>query len=239
VQVDLSQQSATSGYGFGGNAEGDKYYGIENIKGSNIDISGPGDELIGDEQANQLFGLAGDDTLYGGLGSDLLDGGLGLDTASFVNENSGVYVNLDLGKATQGHYTTEFIAFKYPSPITSHLYDVTIIDTKESIEFPVPLYVGLASLPKKDLEDIVKGKILESDRILELFRSSGFPFDGDRYKISTNKESGLNERKIAQALDLNDIKFGSYSSYIDYQQVSDADLISGLISEKNADLMPN
>ena len=73
----------------------DRVYGFKNIIGSNA-----GDYLYGNEHANSIQGMSGDDTLVGGLGNDALDGGLGSDTASWVymqapsSVNYGVMVNL-------------------------------------------------------------------------------------------------------------------------------------------------
>ena len=72
-----------SGQTFGGDAEGDRIYGTENVEGSNFD-----DQISGDNGDNKLIGLAGDDrlegkvgndSLYGGKGNDFLDGGEGND----------------------------------------------------------------------------------------------------------------------------------------------------------------
>jgi Ca2+-binding RTX toxin-like protein len=101
VRVDLG-----TGLGIGGEAQGDRLSGIENIRGTDF-----GDALTGSEVANQLqghggndvldgvggadalFGDGGDDTLRGGDGNDvlyldngddLLDGGAGRDTLVFL-----------------------------------------------------------------------------------------------------------------------------------------------------------
>ena len=60
--------------GYGGDAEGDRLYEIENLEGSRF-----GDALIGSAYDNVLSGLAGNDTLYGEAGNDTLDGGNGDD----------------------------------------------------------------------------------------------------------------------------------------------------------------
>ncbi|RVU16135.1 beta strand repeat-containing protein [Methylobacterium oryzihabitans] len=92
VAVDLG-----TGQGTGGDAEGDRYIGIENAAGSAFD-----DTLIGDGSANTLSGGAGNDTLKGSGGADSLDGGAGIDTASYRLASEGVKANLATGKGTAG-----------------------------------------------------------------------------------------------------------------------------------------
>lgn len=62
------------GEGEGGEAKGDRLYGVENLIGS-----AHADTLIGDAGANWLEGGAGNDTLYGVDGDDVLVGGRGND----------------------------------------------------------------------------------------------------------------------------------------------------------------
>jgi Ca2+-binding RTX toxin-like protein len=93
--------------GWGGDAEGDTYYGIENIVGSSHM-----DSLYGDDGSNDLVGLGshdrlhgyggndrllggeGDDRLSGGAGADVLDGGDGNDWIEYLGSLSGVTINL-------------------------------------------------------------------------------------------------------------------------------------------------
>jgi serralysin len=58
-----------------GEAAGDTFYFVEQLKGSNN-----GDTLSGDDTANALIGLSGNDTLDGRGGNDVLTGGAGADT---------------------------------------------------------------------------------------------------------------------------------------------------------------
>ncbi len=70
IQVDLLKGTATSLSGNAASIGQDQLSGIENIVGGQYD-----DILIGDTQANRLFG---------GSGSDQLDGGAGVDTAAYL-----------------------------------------------------------------------------------------------------------------------------------------------------------
>jgi len=77
VAIDLKAGTAS-----GGDAQGDVIRGfngvstIENVVGSDA----YGDQLTGDDRANRLFGLGGNDTLSGLTGDDVLVGGAGDDT---------------------------------------------------------------------------------------------------------------------------------------------------------------
>jgi serralysin len=67
--------------------------------------------IIGNDQANSLFGTAeadwirgfgGNDRIKGGGGADFIDGGAGIDTASYITAASGVSVNLQSGTGYAG-----------------------------------------------------------------------------------------------------------------------------------------
>jgi Ca2+-binding RTX toxin-like protein len=66
VTVDLMTRVGT-----GGDADGDAYRSIEDVLGSAF-----GDQITGDENANDLSGLDGVDTIRGGGGADQIVGGL-------------------------------------------------------------------------------------------------------------------------------------------------------------------
>ena len=79
ITVDL-----TTGMGFGGNAENDRFDSIEHVVGSlasdTLIGSAGSDTLDGFDSDDILLGNAGADTLIGGAGNDSLSGGLGIDS---------------------------------------------------------------------------------------------------------------------------------------------------------------
>ena len=112
--VDYSASSAgvsvnlAIGVASGGDAAGDTLVGFNNITGSNLN-----DTLVGNANANQLYGGdgndsldggagndllyggAGNDTLKGGAGADRLEGGAGIDLADYSGSSSGVNVTVN------------------------------------------------------------------------------------------------------------------------------------------------
>src|SRR5262245_48650082 len=100
----------TTGRGFGGSAEGDTLFSIENLCGSSFN-----DTLTGNDGANELSGVngndilkgaggadrldggSGDDRLKGGGGADVLIGGDGNDTADYSDSPTGVIVSMLAG----------------------------------------------------------------------------------------------------------------------------------------------
>ena len=110
----------------GGDAEGDRFVGMEIIEYVSADNethqeeipdvehligSGHDDVLAGSRGANWLFGLAGndaldgregDDWLEGGAGADLLRGGAGIDVVSYRASGTGVTVRLHSGALSGG-----------------------------------------------------------------------------------------------------------------------------------------
>ena len=80
--------SLQTGFGSGGDAQGDTLSGIENI--------------IGSAFADVLTGDAGPNTLVGGAGADALNGGAGTDTADYSSSAAGVTVSLETGSGSGG-----------------------------------------------------------------------------------------------------------------------------------------
>ena len=99
--------SLKTGHGYGGTAEGDRLYMIQNLGGSWWSDVLWGDDginvLDGDRGADTLKGGGGGDHLYGGYGNDWLEGGEGgdwhyggdgLDTVGYSDSTIGVWVSL-------------------------------------------------------------------------------------------------------------------------------------------------
>ena len=113
-----------TGQGFGGTAEGDQLYSIENLNGSShadwligndetniliglgqddtLEGRGGDDELYGDQGDDSLKGGGGHDVLNGGPGADMLDGGPGIDTADYSDSAAGVHILLSRGAGFGG-----------------------------------------------------------------------------------------------------------------------------------------
>ena len=87
--------------GTGGDADGDTYFGIEAVYGSDF-----ADTITGNTSSNELRGFDGDDTLdggsgndrlFGGNGADTFIGGAGIDIAMFTVASAGVMLDLATG----------------------------------------------------------------------------------------------------------------------------------------------
>ena len=92
----MTRQSGDS-TGAGGEAEGEVLIGIENINGSFF-----ADVLTGNDVANVLIAIGGDDEPDGGAGNDELFGGDGFDAAAYVFATAGVTVDLGNRETTPG-----------------------------------------------------------------------------------------------------------------------------------------
>jgi Ca2+-binding RTX toxin-like protein len=105
--------SLLDGGGTQGDAYGDTFVQIENLRGSAfsdvltgdgsanvLDGSGGDDTLIGSGGDDTLLGGSGNDVLRGGLGADILNGGFGRDVVSYSDSGGAVSINLDTGTKT-------------------------------------------------------------------------------------------------------------------------------------------
>ena len=108
VRVDLAV-----GRGFGGDAEGDRLTGIENVWGSarNDELTGnaAANRLIGGDGNDVIQGGGGNDVIIGGAGQDTLDGGSGIDTLDYASAAVPVTVNLATGFVLEGAFQTDAI----------------------------------------------------------------------------------------------------------------------------------
>ncbi len=110
VTVNLATGEAS-----GGHADGDRFNGIEHIRGSAYaDVltaidddpdteAREGSAINGDKGNDTLRGGTGNDYLHGGEGADVVSGGEGIDTVQYSLSNAGVMVNLETGTAAGGH----------------------------------------------------------------------------------------------------------------------------------------
>ncbi|WP_431285578.1 cellulase family glycosylhydrolase [Humitalea sp. 24SJ18S-53] len=109
-----SYETATSGVtasllspsGNTGDAAGDVYIGIENLRGSAY-----GDFLYGGAGFNRLEGGNGDDTLAGGAGGDQANGGAGIDTLSYETAAAGLVASLATNASNTGDAAGDVFSF--------------------------------------------------------------------------------------------------------------------------------
>jgi Ca2+-binding RTX toxin-like protein len=97
VHVSLSPFHLLGSGNWGGDAEGDTLFSIENLSGSKFD-----DELYGNDHDNELWGNEGNDVINGGGGADHINGGDGSDTVSYEGSPEGVTVYLKFDSAWGG-----------------------------------------------------------------------------------------------------------------------------------------
>jgi Ca2+-binding RTX toxin-like protein len=84
-----------TGTGTSGDAAGDSYVSIENVRGSAL-----GDTLIGNDLANVITGNGGNDSLTGNGGIDMLSGGEGNDRIAVTISGGGSFVDGGAGTDT-------------------------------------------------------------------------------------------------------------------------------------------
>jgi serralysin len=70
---------------------------IENVNGSQFN-----DAIFGNDLANELFGMGGNDYIVGGLGGDFIDGGTGQDAVDYAGSLVGITIALDGTAGTGG-----------------------------------------------------------------------------------------------------------------------------------------
>lgn len=105
-----------------GDAAGDSYFDIHNLKGSNLS-----DTLTGDSGSNTLTGGAGDDFLEGMGDADILNGGTGSDTAVYAQASTAITASLMNAAADNSGIDAVEDTYISIENLTGSAYDDTLI----------------------------------------------------------------------------------------------------------------
>jgi len=100
---------------------------IENVDGSSFD-----DTIYGNEQANELFGMGGNDYIVGGLGGDFIDGDTGQDAVDYAGSPVGITIALD-GSAGTGGFAAGDRLFGIEIIEATNLVDVLTGNAQDNI----------------------------------------------------------------------------------------------------------
>ena len=138
--------SLQTGDASGGDAEGDRLIGIENIQGSQFN-----DVLWGQQLNNKLYGLGGADTLVGLEGNDILIGGLGSDTFVFTT-NGGADVVQDFVAGAGSEDVLDVTAFSISS-LADMLVRANQINSDVTINLDVDSSVIILGVNIQDLHE--------------------------------------------------------------------------------------
>ncbi len=108
ITLDLSLLSTDEySLGRGGDAEGDRVKGVENVTATAGDDTLTGNDsdnlLVGGEGNDTLAGGMGNDRLSGGSGSDDLDGGEGFDFTEYTQSSDGIVIDLSGAPDADGY----------------------------------------------------------------------------------------------------------------------------------------
>lgn len=102
--IDKVLTSLPANRGFGGEANGDRIFNVENVQGSVYN-----DILVASDAGGNVSGLDGDDILLAGAQADNLDGGNGRDWVSYRRSNAGVNVSLLTNNNSGGYAAGDVI----------------------------------------------------------------------------------------------------------------------------------
>ena len=128
VHVSLNPFHLVGSGNWGGDAEGDTLFNIENLSGSKYD-----DELYGERHANLLWGMEGNDVINGGGGGDHIYGGDGIDTVSYEGSPEGVHVSLfTISSYTTPPATTSTASNASSAPTTRIPWPATMATTRST-----------------------------------------------------------------------------------------------------------
>ncbi len=209
-----------------GEATGDSYASVENLKGSKHD-----DVLMGDEGMNHIDGNdgvdlidagAGDDQVRGGAGADAMQGGSGTDTLSYLSSDAGVTLDLQAGTGSGGHAEGDTFGGFEEVLGSAHADTVTGSD-------------GADRMALGGGDDVVHASV-GSDRLWGGFDTDTLVFDGasDGYAITRIEDSGRTANEMYQYdhfYRVEDIATGDIDNVRDFERLEFTDGIYDAVAD--------
>ena len=108
-----------------GEATGDTFASIENVRGSDFD-----DRIVGNAADNQIEGRDGNDTLVGGAGRDLFIGGNGIDEVSYIGSPIGLTATMVSAAGSSGEAMHDRF-FSGIEILRGSLFDDTLLGNRD------------------------------------------------------------------------------------------------------------
>jgi Ca2+-binding RTX toxin-like protein len=206
-----------------GDAQGDTYASIENVRGSAYV-----DWLVGNDGDNELRGNGGDDMIAGGIGADVLDGGEGIDLVSYYDSAAGVSIDLNENEASGGYATGDTIS-GFEGVIGSEHIDVLMGSNEGNVLHGLG---GGDLIDGDDGEDVIDGGMGDDTLIggahADTFSFYGSSWQSDGFDTIVDFSVGVDRIEFRGTIDsIDDLEIAQFGAHtlIFYGPASDQGVI--------------